>query len=381
MYVPLRKGIEVPAPIVIRLSEQISAASGAEERAVFQAALGSYMARIGKFDDAERLRLELRRDFGDGRSLRVSVRLMCLEALLLYFRDLSPVSRDRLARAHLLSKASNDRALVALTSSWLAHIDFNQNKFDTMASALLDCASAVGPDDAEADCRAAIVMGDALAYIGERKKSKEWYERARHLAVSIGDQASIGAVTYNSAALHIAFLRLASLQGQIAGDDLSLAASEVQSAINYQVMAGLGSLDHLLHTARVGVLVLRRQFADAARLGREVLEREHVPPGSAQELLLKSDIAAALGRCAQDEGALAWIEQVPIAHVNTFEPDDRALILSSLSDAHASGARDELARELRKAAEEALQEHSSRVAHLRTMLDVVSRNLPSGSAD
>jgi hypothetical protein len=371
----------VPAPIVIRLSEQIAGASGAEEKAVLQATLGSYLARIGKFDDAERLRLELRRDFGDGRSLRVAVRLMCLEALLLYFRDLSPLSRDRLARAHLLSKASSDRALVALTSSWLAHIDFNQDRFDSMANALLDCMSAVGPDDAEAHCRAAIVLGDALAYIGERKVSKEWYERARHHAVKMGDQASIGAVTYNSAALHVACLRLASLQQQVAGEDLSLAASEVQSAINYQVVAGLGSLDHLLHTARVGVLVLRRQFADVARLGRDVLEREHVPPGSAQELLLKSDIAAALGRCAQDEGALAWIEQVPIAQVNTFEPDDRALMLSSLSDAHACGARNELARDLREAAEVALREHSARVAHLRTILDAVWRRLPDSSAN
>lgn len=370
------------APVVIRLSERISRSRDAEERAICEAMLASYFARIGQFEQAEALRVSLRRDFNDGRSLRVTVRLMCLEALLLYFRDLSPLSRDRLSRAHLLAKASGDQTLVALTSSWLAHIDFNLNKFESMADALCECATAVGPDDAEAECRSAIVLGDAFTYAGERARARLWYERGRRLAVGIGDHAFIGALTYNAAALHVASLRLIALQSEVPADELTLAANEVQSAVNYQLVAGLNSLDHLLHTARIGVLALRHQYAEAARLGLEVLEREHVPRDSAQEHLLKADVAAGLGRSSRLDDCHRWIEQIPLEKVLGYEPDDQAIILGNLSDAYASCGQSKVAEELHDRALGALGEHESRVARVRAILERLWHSLPGsqGSA-
>lgn len=366
----------MPAPIVIRLTEQIASSREPEERAVYQAALASYFARVGQYDDAEALRAELRRDFGDGRSLRVAVRLMCLEALLLYYRDLSPLSRDRLARANVLARASRDPGLMALTSSWLAHIDFNLNKFESMADALAECFSAIGPADAEAEGRAATVLGDAYMYVGERKWSRQWYERARQKATSVGDQAAIGALTYNPAALHVASLRLLSLEVPVRADELAMVATEVRSAINYQLAAGLSSLDHLLHTARVGVLVLERRFADAAKLAGEVLDKERIPTGSAQELLLRADLAAALAQSGRPDASEEWLDQVPLDRVRELEPDDRALILDSLSLAHAHGGSTDLANELHDGAIAALHEHRSGVARVRATLEHLSRRLP-----
>jgi len=358
----------VPAQLVIRLSEQIALSTHPEERAVHQTVLASYFARVGQFEEAEALRVELRRDFGDGRSLRVAVRLMCLEALLLYFRDLNPMSRDRLARASVLAKGSRDPSLVALTSSWLAHVDFNLNKFESMADALIECASAAGPDDAEADCRAAVVLGDACMYVGERNRARRWYERARQSAIKIGDQASIGALTYNPAALHVASLRLRSLQEDVPAQELTLAATEVQSAINYQIAAGLSSLDHLLHTAKVGILVLERRFAEVAKLGREILKEERIPSASAQEYLLRADVAAGSGRSGRSAECLGLIDQVPVDQVHGCEPDDQALIFYSLSVAHESCAHTQVASELRDRAIAALDEHRDRVARVQDIL-------------
>lgn len=376
-----RKGDEMPAPVVIRLTEQIDQSHDLEERAILQAMLGSYLARVGQFEQAERARLELRREFNDGRSLRVTVRLMCLEALLLYFRDLSPLARDRLTRAHVLAKASRDSGLIALTSSWLAHIDFNLSRFEGMANALYECALAVGQDDIEAECRAAVVLGDAYMHAGERQRARNAYERARQLAVRIGDQASIGALTYNPAALHVASLRLMSLDQDVATSELALAATEVQSAINYQVGAGLSSLDHLLHTAKVGIFVLERRFAEAANLARNVLEHERVPSASAQAYLLKADIASGLGQSGQLDDSRLWTQQVPLDEVDKCEPDDRALILASLSQAHESCGESQVARELHERSIAALYEHRGDVARVQAILANLRQRLSRSAGE
>jgi hypothetical protein len=358
----------MPAPLVTRLLEQLGRCSDAEEAAECRAVLGSYYARVGLFDQAEEIRAELRREFYDGRSLRVTVRLMCLDALLLYFRDLSPSSRERVAGAHVLAKASRAKSLIALTSSWLAHIDFNLNRYSSMADALVECSSVAGPDDQEASCRAALVWGDAYMFVGDRAIARRWYERARQLAVAIGDQASIGALTYNPAALSVALLRLAELQDPIRDSDRTMVATEVRSAINYQLVAGLSSLDHLLHTARVGVLILEGKHSEAATLAREVLAREQVPVNTAQEYLLKADLAAACARTGEAGDACNFIEAVPLERVYRCEPDDRALILARLADAYAALEKQDAAHNLREASLTSLREHSDRVADVRAIL-------------
>ena len=93
------------SPLVRRLVANIDLCHDTERRACHVAELACYWARVGEFEEAERLRTELRRDFGDCRSVRVSVLIMCIEALLMYFRELSPLARGRMAGANVLSTA------------------------------------------------------------------------------------------------------------------------------------------------------------------------------------------------------------------------------------------------------------------------------------
>lgn len=320
------------SPLVRRLVSQIDECRNAEMRGILVAELACYWARVGEFTEAERLRKELRRDFGDGKSARVSILIMCSEALHLYYQELSPNARDRMARASLLSKAVGDGRLIALTSAWLAHIYFNLNRFDQMATDLRSCLCVMSADDGTAECRASLVLGDAFLFVGDVQKSQVYYERARSAAVSLGDQAAVGAMTYNRAALRVARARFNRIDGKSDDFELSMIRGEVQSAINYQAVAQLRSLDHLLQAAQVGVLMLAGSYADAETQIRTVLDSSAVPANSPQWLLLSTDLALALARLGREDEALTQAQSLSEAAIDCLRADDRALALASLVD-------------------------------------------------
>ena len=243
------------SPYEARLNHRIAVAQSDIERAVSYAELGCYHARIGDFRGAESVRQNLRAEFGDGRSLVVSVLIMTLEALLLYFTELRPESRDRLLRAKLLSTAAKHPSSIAITAAWLAHVEFNAGLYREMSESIEACLTAIGSQDESAECRVSLVLGDAFLYIGREVPSRRWYDRARLAANKMGDQAAIGALTYNRAALRVSAIRMMEIEGVVPDDQLSLTRSEVNSAINYQSIAGLQSLDHLLASAKIGILI------------------------------------------------------------------------------------------------------------------------------
>jgi hypothetical protein len=334
------------------------------------AELGSYWARTGEFELADRARQDLRRDFGDGRSLSVSILIMLLEAHLLYFRELSPLARDRLARASLLSRAANARNLIALTSSWMAHLEFNQAQHDAMVEQISLCIDSLTSENKAAECRISLVLGDSFLYVGNRKRSQAWYERARRAANDLGDHAAIGALTYNRAALRVARSRIEMLFDDGGAEvDLIQLRLEVESAINYQRVARLVSLDHLLSTAKIGALLLASDFGSALNLVSELLSSGQVPEKSAQEMLLVADKALALGRLGSVDECKQVLASFPYVELSTLNPDDKAVALNALATAWSECGDQGRAEETRAQAVMAAAEHRSRTARLEANLD------------
>ena len=356
------------SPLVQRLSECVQQAQDPVAKACYMAELGCYWARTGEFDKAEELRSELRQGFGDGRSVRVSILIMCLEALLAYFRELSPSARDRMARAALLSTAAQDPGLIALTSAWMAHIDFNLNRFDSMALAIKSCLSKMTVKDGSVECRISLVLGDAFLFSGLISPSNMWYQRARAAAAKIGDQAAIGALTYNRAALHVAAARLKHITDPLASSDITLVQVEVQSAINYQAIAQLRSLDHLLQSAHVGVMVLLSQWAEALPVIAKVLESSEIPESAAQRILLQTDLALSLASLGDSSRAVKLITALQTSVIDTFSPDDRALIwYSALKASEACGLSEGLSY-YGSRIDSALREHRDIIQNLSALL-------------
>lgn len=356
------------SPLVARLVAEINRCTDREARAVLFAELGCYRARAGDFDEAERLRRELRAEFGDGHSIRVSILVMCLESHLLYYRELSPDARDRMARASLLSRAAGDRRLVALTSAWMAHHDFSINAYEAAFDNLRQCFEAIDADDGNAECRASLMLGDIFLFIGNPNASRNWYESARRAAVRIGDQATIGAITYNRAALLVAAARLASLSRRVTDDDKARARAEVESAINYQAVAQLRSLDHLLRTAKIGVLMLHAKYPEALAAIRLVLASSAVPAGSAQSVLLEADRIRALAETGDMTEAAQGMDRFSTEILPRFASDDRALILSSIERAASLCGDHQLSAGCAERVKTALMEHAREVEDLRCRL-------------
>ena len=356
------------APYVKNLIEKIATSSDGTSRARLTAELACYWARVGEFDEAERLRLELRSVFGDGRDIRVSILIMCIEGLLLYFRELSPGAFDRLARARLLSVASGDRELIALTSAWLAHLHFNDNRYVEMADAIGSCIKTLDSPNLPAMCRVAMLLADAHLYSGDASVAQVWYDCARTGALKLGDQAFVGALTYNRSALRVFLARLNSVDTAQTEDHIRLLSGEVQSAINYQSVARLRSLDHLLATSKIGVSMLQGNFAAAQTQIEALLATAEVRPASSQQTILKADLARCLAESGSVAKSAAMINELLSFEINQYDFGDQILINASLSAACKACGLAERAPPLDTALIDALANHRVQASAIARLL-------------
>lgn len=356
------------APLVERLLKSIEMESDRAKQAEHIALLACYEARVGCFDAAEAKRLQLRRDFGSGHFPRISILLMCLEALQLYFRQLSPKARDRMHRANLISDLMREVQLGALTSAWLAHIDFNLGSYESMATQLSKCFQDLSADDGSAECRASVVLGDAFLFCGSEQEARKWHDKARVLASKLGDQAAFGAITYNRAAMRVAVARIESLEGDLEPARLSMLDTEVRSAISYQGTARLTSLDHLLGSASAGVRMLRGQYELAEHAIDAVLSSGEVPTGTGEEFLLHADRARCLASRAAIDRAGLDAAFVMSGSLDQLAPDDRAVVEDSLSHYFESLGQPDAAAVHRNNSKSALQAHLSTLSGLRAAL-------------
>ena len=357
------------SPLVARMLANINSCADEERRAVQVAELACYWARTGDFEQAEKLRMDLRRAFGDGRSAPVSILVMCLESLLLYFKELSPKARDWMLRANLLSKTFQEHRLNALTSAWMAHIDFNENRYEAMAANLLTCARHLASDDGGAEGRASLVLGDAFLFAGDTSSSKLWYANAQRCATKFGDHAGIGAMTYNRAALRVSTARFRNLRHAVDKGEASLINSEVNSAINYQAAAELKSLDHLLGAAKAGALMLQQNFDEAKIEIERQLNSASLSPESSQERLLRVDLAYINARSGITDGLEAVVKRAQ-EDASQLEADDRALLLSSAGAIAGMLGDHKRQADLTRAAVEAMDLHEAAMTALLQKISV-----------
>jgi hypothetical protein len=357
------------APLLLRLDAALRETADVGMQAELAAQMASYKARIGEFEGAEALRLQLRERFGQGNYGRVSIRLMALDALLLYYRELSPKARDRMLRANLIAGALRLRDLQALTASWLAHIDFNLDRFTEMAKWLAECFEYLEADDGSSKLRVSLVLGDAFQFADMEAQARLWYEQARRLASQLGDQAAFGAITYNRAALHVSTGRLRQQAGTLSAGTLSLIDGEVRSAINYQLSAGLRSLDHLLSSMSIGVNMLNEEWATARSAIEALKATGDVAEGTGARAILLADEALCIAKIGNGSEAGHRLEAVGELPLDGCSSDDRALVAWSLARGHQTlGNTRQHARYL-EATSIAVAEHQITLATLRELLE------------
>jgi hypothetical protein len=320
------------APVVNRLLGQISATSDLMMAAEMKAHLACYYARTGDLELAADLTAELRSQYGSGKHPRLSILIMLSEGIRYFFADQDPRSGDRLRRACLLSAMIRDRELISLTEAWMSHYFFNAGKHVEFGAALAKAADSLDPENLPARCRIALLLTAAFLVIGDHPSSRYWFIEAREAALSYGDQAAIGAVTYNRAALQVYVLRTSNARGLEHAQNPTLVLSEVQTAINYQRVAQLSSLDHLLYTARVGALIAAGSFAEAATCAQELLGSVGVPLANSELMLATFDHAYSQYMLGENESLQRLLSsQDFLQSCWRLEAGDRLIVLSGLS--------------------------------------------------
>jgi tetratricopeptide (TPR) repeat protein len=318
------------APCVDRLSDAIRQCNDPAEAALLTAELGCYLARTGDFEAAEGIVQKLRGEFSDGRDGRVTVMMMCLEGLVMFFRNMGAGALDRLKRAQFLSLAFGRKDLIAFTSAWIALIFYNQNRYQDCVDALTKALASIDRSHLSAITRCSLIFGDLFCYIGDRETANTWYGQARLAATAYGDQATIGALISNRAALNAHALRLASLGGPIEGGVLSQAETEVRSAINYHLLTSTTALEMLLTAAEINVLMLRDNFEMASKKLEDLLSSKDLPVVYESRCTWYADRVLCLAKLGHFDEALEAKKLVDEIDIDTIGADDRLLLTHSL---------------------------------------------------
>jgi len=255
-----------------------------------------------------------------------------MEGLLHHFRDLSEKSLDRLYRARLISATTAQRDLLSLTSAWLAHMYFNSNRFDEAVSSLCVSLDALETTNVAATCRLSMIVGDIYANLGEDVLSRDWYTISRQAATSYGDQASIGALTYNSAALCVFALRLRACSAAVSEAEVESASTRIRTATNYQLIAQLTSLDHLLIGSNIHLEMIRQNFGIASGFIEEILKSGVAPDEYSHLAIFKLDRVLCEVKLGRERAAIDNLSKISLIDIARLSLDDQIIAHSTLSN-------------------------------------------------
>lgn len=356
------------SPYIDRLRLAIDQASDPSIRGARRAELAGCLARHGDFESAEAEISSLRTEFGDGRSGRVSITIMCAEAQLIYYKSLGEQARDRMMRAQLLSVAGRDATLSALTSAWLAHINFNLHRHAEMVRSAKTCLDTIAGVDHEAASRLALTLGDAF-YAAERfDVGNRWYAKAHGHAVKLGDHAMIAALTYNRAAMGTFMARVRAVDSPIDSEAIARLSGEVRTAVNYQAIAQLTSLQVLLDYALASVHILAGKHSDALGPLAEMVEKCQGTSPIERSLAVQCDLALCLAKVGRYDEAKVCVAAVALDRLSECTADDQVVAMSALMGAAQSCGLSTVYSEVASRLPAARQEHSANVIALRGVL-------------
>lgn len=369
------------APFVKEILLKIEKSSSLVERACLQLDLACYYSRAGDFSQACRIKDATRLNFGKGENISVTIRLLCLDAHLLMFRDESRECRDRMARANLLSKASGDRVMVAFTAAWLAMMDLNNSDFFRMRECVIAALESMGEGTAPAECRVAIVLAMANQLAENSSESVAWYNRGRNLSVKLGDQAAIGALIFNQAAFRLLHCRMDAMRGQSSSSKVEALRVDVQSAISYQEVSGISSLGHWLNVIRIGSLVVQEQFVDAERELLALMETATLRAGTSNFYAVHSDRLVILVKTGRLSEALLNVPLIESRLADEGCADDKAQLADSLQLVAQAEENFDKAERWRRFRNDQLRDFEALKSDLRNELSIFSegRGLGFGS--
>jgi tetratricopeptide (TPR) repeat protein len=344
----------MPSRLLNQLAARIAAARDPVEAACLRAQRGAYLARQGKVAQAEAIVKALRDEFGTRPNAEVTAWVSLVEALIHFYSQPGPKALDRLRRAHALSRAINHPVLVPLCAAWLAHIEFNANRMESMLQYAVEALRLAQAEHHAALARVSLVIADAFHYAGRFDLAKPWYAAVREHALADGDDAMISAMLHNVAAFRANEVRLADAFGAPIPSEAHRAMLETESIQNYDIGIGTLSMALLIPLMKAQLLASGGRFSEALEIFSAVLERESPENLDRRKACFYADRAWCRLRQDQPQAALEDVETAcALAHFPADNDDAAsmharvAMVLRQLGLVERASAHEKQANEFR----------------------------------
>jgi hypothetical protein len=331
--------------LLARLDAALARSRHPVEAACLRAERAGFLARLGHFDEARAVLGSLHAQFDPQPQAAVSAWLCMAEGWMLHFGSLSSGARDKMKRAQALSAAAGLVPLQALSSAWLAHMDYLADDADEMLRNLALALKLAAPDHHSARARACMVV--ALSYdFGERlDRAQLWYVRAREHANADGDETTLSALNYNITGHRAHHAVQAAMFGGDAQDQARQALAGAEATGNFDAWVGTLSLDALVPMQRAALASVQRQYGEALALYEKHFDaagRQGLARLAAKHL---ADMAWCRWHLGDTAGARRDAQAAVDSMAATTQADDRAVAharlaaLFKLLDDEAAAAR------------------------------------------
>ncbi|WP_088282389.1 tetratricopeptide repeat protein [Ideonella sp. A 288] len=337
-------------------------------RAMCRAA--STYARQGHTEEALSAISGVRAAYGKDLSAPGGVWLMLSEGILHFFQGRWKDSFDRTRRAHAIAFAMNVEEAKPTCAAWMAHIDFNELRFESMVKHLRDALTLARPDDHQALARASLNVADVLNYCGDFQLARPWYEKTRLHATAEGDQATLSALMHNMAALLTDNIRMADAFGEKYSVDTKFALMQANSAWNYDTAIGTTSLQTLIPLQKGHLLIVQGDFAGANQM-LDSIDRTALAARSLPLLLVDTAWSlAAQGKF--DEAASLAENALELVNAST-DLDEVAFIHARLAQIAEQGGDHVRAQSLMTSARTAFAKFNSDRSQLKVLIEPIAQ--------
>ncbi len=314
------------SPLLLRLDQELRLAKDARGLAEIRTKQAGYYARTGDFVSAKSIVTDLRKEFGDGHSGRVTVWIMISEALIYHFENLNPVALDRITRAQFLSRLMNDQQLEALSSAWRANIEFDHSKFSEMFLSLRNALDKAVSTNSDALARISNIICKTAILCGADDLAKAHFKFGREHALREGDQAGIEAIQHNKAAFRVSRIRSMNCLGDIDPREVKEARVEIETAKSLQNLAGITALASYIDLCNARLLIIEGRLHEAIDRLKEIKNRDPYPAGSLSPEVLILEIAYCYAALGDFDDALRSLEGQNFEHLTQLDSDELLIV-------------------------------------------------------
>lgn len=360
-----------PTPLrrLDRLDAAIAVTRTPVDQAVLRAERAALLVRLGRDDEAARLRADLHAAFDARPDPRVSAALGLAEAAADLRRGDERAARDRLRRVHALAVATRLRGPATLAAAMLAERAAVAGDAPALERHLREAWDASTDEaDPEARARVARLVARVLHRGGDAAAAAPWYARARGAAARLGDGVLQAELMHAIAWAHGTAARAAGLGcAPWNGSDDATAAGAAADAAR----TAAGDLDRLVgrqgHGSGLVLLEAMRAADDggavAALAGLDAASDRLEADGLGRwRAWLEAERAWCRQQAGGDTGAATAAALAALDRLD--DPLDRALALARLAQVAAARGDAVLARSRRSEADVQVDAQRARQAAL-----------------